>query len=703
MNKIVKRVLAVLLATVILFGCLAASAAANENHDNKPVLAADPEMVRAAIRENDHGKTAAVQCAEPGDAAASAATDPSPMESVAMASAAASGDFEYTVMTNGVAMVLGYTGPGGAVVVPDTLGGYPVGLIGYRAFFNCASVESIVLPESVTFIADRAFENCVNLRSINIPDVVTTIWAFAFQNCEKLQSIVLPSGINEISEHLFHGCTGLESIVIPDGVSSIASGAFLDCTSLTAITLPESVTEIKWGAFANCESLLEFVIPSGVSYIGASTFSGCKSLRAIEIHDGIQWLGSRVFQGCESLTTATIPDSITWLLGGEELFKDCTGLEEVFINCTYKDIRFDFPSMFAGCSSLKSVTLAEDYPRYVSVDGVVFNKNKTTLNFFPAGRTGAYTVPAGVEYIANSAFSGSAGLTSVTFPESLDEIGRYAFEECISLRSVTIPDNVEGIGALAFYFCVALESVTLGKSVETVDYGAFAGCFSLSSFNMPLCSPTFGEYAVLGDVSLTSFTVGAANPGYSAPDGLLCDKAVTKVVLCPPGKSGRIAIPAGVTAIVKFAFDHCVGITSIQFPDSVGQFGDSAFRGCESLTYFNYPRSLTVLYGGIFNKPFEGCPITAFHYPENASGRFTLNDLGCTGVRGICSDSLNKTMEAQVRSRFGKTLVICDGVNHGVKCDSKYISLRGSATSYPKTFWNMVLLIFFFGWIWMAN
>lgn len=697
MGKKMKRVLAVLLAAAISFGCLAASAAANGNDGGRQTLAADPEMVRAAIGQKDSGQGFAAERAEPGDAAS--------VESAAIPDAAVSGDYEYTVMTYGAAMVLRYTGPGGAVIVPDTLGGYPVALIGNRAFYNCASVESIVLPESVTFIADRAFENCVNLLSIYIPDIVTTIWGFAFLNCESLQSIVLPSGIDEISEHLFHGCTSLESIVVPDGVKKIGGSAFQDCTSLVSATVPESVTEIKMCAFANCESLLEFVIPSGVDSIDAAVFYGCKSLQSILIHEGIASIWSGAFQGCESLVSVTIPETVYGSFG-KEVFKDCSGLEEVCFN--YTDLawyeRIDFPSTFAGCSSLKSVTLAEGFRDYASVDGVVFNKSKKNLCFFPAGRTGAYTVPAGVEYIAISAFSGSAGLTSVTFPESLDEIGRYAFEECVSLRSITIPDNVEEIRALAFYFCVSLESVTLGRSVKTVEYGAFAGCFSLSSFNMPLCSPTFGEYAVLGDVSLTAFTVGAANPGYCATDGLLCDKAITKVVLCPPGKSGRIVIPAGVTAIVKFAFDHCAGITSIQFPDSVEQFGDSAFRNCENLTYFNYPRSLTLLNGGMIRKPFEGCPsLTAFHYPENASGRFTLNDMGCTNVRGICSGSLTKAMESQVRSRFGKTLVICDGVNHGVKCNSKYINLRGSATAYPKTFWNMFLMIVFFGWLWMAN
>lgn len=106
---------------------------------------------------------------------------------------------------------------------------------------------------------------------------------WAFYGCTSLQSIVIPNSVTEIGVRAFSGCTSLQSIVIPDSVTQIGELAFSDCSSVQSIIIPDSVTRIEGGAFCNCTSLQSIKIPDSVTQIGESAFSRCSSLQSIEI------------------------------------------------------------------------------------------------------------------------------------------------------------------------------------------------------------------------------------------------------------------------------------------------------------------------------------------------------------------------------------------------------------------------------------
>ena len=132
-----------------------------------------------------------------------------------------------------------------------------------RAFFCCKSLQSIVIPNSVTSIGDCAFWGCHSLQSIVIPESVTSIRDWAFNDCDSLQSIVIPNSVTSIGDWAFNHCDSLQSIVIINGVTSIGYGAFKGCRLLQSIVIPNSVTNIRDWTFEDSKSLRAIIIPKG--------------------------------------------------------------------------------------------------------------------------------------------------------------------------------------------------------------------------------------------------------------------------------------------------------------------------------------------------------------------------------------------------------------------------------------------------------
>ncbi|MBP5477527.1 MAG: leucine-rich repeat domain-containing protein [Paludibacteraceae bacterium] len=205
----------------------------------------------------------------------------------------------------------------------------------------------------------------------------------------------------------------IKKVVISQGVLNICPSAFEDCRKLESIEIPDTVTSIGDSAFADCLSLTSIKIPNSVTNIGAWAFLGCHGLTSIKIPNSIISIGHNAFY-CESLTSIEIPNSV-------------------------KSIGY---RAFAECGFLTAIDVAKDNPNYCSENGVLFNKDKTTLIQYPACRYDERY------YI----------------PNSVTSINDGAFLNCWKLKNIIIPDRVESIGEYAFYDCNALVSIT-SKSI----------------------------------------------------------------------------------------------------------------------------------------------------------------------------------------------------------------------------------------------
>ena len=161
------------------------------------------------------------------------------------------GDYTYTV-SGGNATITGYTGAGGPISIPATLGGFPVVAIGdyaFEDFDQIFNLTSVTIPNSVTSIGHGAFSDCYDLTSVTIGNSVTSIGNQAFYNCFNLTSVTIPDSVTSIGVAAFQSCTGLTNLTIGNSVTSIGGSAFYGCSGLTSVTIPNSVTSIGNGAF----------------------------------------------------------------------------------------------------------------------------------------------------------------------------------------------------------------------------------------------------------------------------------------------------------------------------------------------------------------------------------------------------------------------------------------------------------------------
>ena len=293
--------------------------------------------------------------------------------------------------------------------------------------------------------------------------------------------------------------------------------------------------------FYGCTSLVSAVIGDGVKSISNSAFNGCTSLASVIVGNSVRSIEDFAFSGCTALTIIEIPKSVTSI--GASVFRDCKGLTAINVD--------------------------EDNLNYSSENGVLYNKNKTTLMLYPSMKTEiSFVIPSSVTTIDVQAFKYCSFIENVSMGNDVISMGNYAFYNCTNLTNITISESLTSISDYAFYNCANLLSVIIPDSVTSIGSHAFERCQKLASI-------TIGSHVT--KISQWAFAY--------------CSMT-------------NIVIPNSVTSIGNASFYVCSSLVSLTIPDSVTSISYRAFNYCRSLKSVYFEGTNTTLITNIGSESF---------------------------------------------------------------------------------------------------
>lgn len=322
-------------------------------------------------------------------------------------------------------------------------------------------------------------------------------------------------------------CTN--NIVIPEGVKSIRAGAFVGNKLINTILFPLSLESIGEYAFAYCENLERLDIGADVK-IGYNAFEGCPKNVEYYVDPG------EIIVDPVDPIDPEIPidpiypeipvdppvEQFKTLVGNDVFYYNKVSDEMVeIINIYSEDEIVDIPEKiddytvssimakqtpyFENCTvlninsntcninsnikywwkNLKAINVSNSNELYSSVDGVLYNKEKTELIIYPAGKEEKeYVVEATVKRIADGAFANAENLVNVKLNDDLEYIGAYSFANCYNLSTLNLPLKLNKIYSYSFQNCYNLNNLSIHENITEVESGAFWGCSNLSNVNI---------------------------------------------------------------------------------------------------------------------------------------------------------------------------------------------------------------------------
>jgi len=415
-----------------------------------------------------------------------------------------------------------------------------------------------------------------------------------------LTSITLPSSVNVIEDTPFWCCTGLTSINVGSSVPvdlKASNDVFLlvdkdKCT----LNVPYQTAALyrdayQWGDFKNIvEASNGFSLSATevklTSAANITTIVSVKSNVVWSVSSDQTWLsvspGSGTGDNTITLTaqgktsegtrTAKITVSadgfenqiVTVIQDGAAIKVTAGNLANLFSS---EELRTITTLKLAGTIDARDFkTMRDLMPRLTSID-----LSGTSII--------AYTGTEGTSIRGNTQYQANV------IPESAFDLDYYSNK---SLRSFIFPASIKSIDDYAFRNCRGLTSLSLSTATQSIGFWAFASCKSLTSILIPSSVTNINEQAFEGCSVL--YKVDAANPNYSSLEGVLYNKARTKLIQCPASKTGRFIIPSTVEVIGQYSFIFCKGITSITIPFSVSQIQSFAFEFCSNLSSITVER-----------------------------------------------------------------------------------------------------------------
>lgn len=501
----------------------------------------------------------------------------------------------------------------GALEIPrqvnDGSNDYTVMAVGNNAFSANANITALTIPDTVTAIGSRAFDSIgaemddngsqvvVNaIEEVVLPDSVTFLGEGAFSG-SAVESLVFSAGLTEIPARCFNITPSLTSVTIPEGIENIGEQAFNMCTSLSSVHIPASVASIGNQCFWSCDSLrtVSFAEDSQLEEIGERAFQFDTALKSINLPSSLQTIGAQAFANCSLLDDIGLNETSQLTVLGDSAFSN-TALTSFYIPETLTSIG---EKPLASCSKLEEINVAADNSVYSSEDGVWFDKGKTRLIQYPAGKKKVleYTTPSSVTTVDPYAFAGAKYLMTVNISDGVETLGGFLFQGCQLLDEVNIADSVESMGRLSFYQCPSLTTVTLPAGLTNVPDNFFYTCESLESITFPAGIKTIeagavGDCIALTEIILLSPVLDAVENGafssvssgvqFTVETDAIKEQLVTSGVAAENITSlGKDPAPPAAESFTKDGLYYKVLSQATEEQPGTVQVGDGGYGSCE--------------------------------------------------------------------------------------------------------------------------
>lgn len=565
------------------------------------------------------------------------------------AGAVTSGDYEYKLLEDNTIAITRYNGSETDVIVPTEIDGYKVSTVGGGAYINNV-FESITIPDGITRINEYSFFFST-ITKISISESVTDIQPGAFRGCGVKEIEASTNNPNYTTENgvLFNNDktvlvaynkeSAATSYTVPNGVETIEYYAFGLSFNLEKVVIPNTVTDIEELAFYNCSNLKEIEMSESVTHIGAHVFDNT-ALTEIDggyyigdclvgvnneftgdfiIKDGTRLVADGAIRGKENLNTIAVPESVE-IIG-----------EYAFLNF-YNDA--------LNADGFENITVAENNKNFCSEGGVMFNKDKTELLYYPSGKDDStYTVPNSVKKLARASFT-TCRLEKLYLPDTLETIDESAFQEC-KMTTVEIPESVKYIGKYAFIRS-GIETIELPESITLIETATFENCYKLNSVTFKGDVTNIGDYAFNRCTKLSSVDIPdtVTNIGVGAFQSTDIEE---------------IELPNSLEYIGEYAFNNCANLQEVTIPNNKLEIKNRAFYNCPNLLDITIPENVTEIGEASFGYSSE-----KFNDNDTEAYEEKIEGVKIQGYTGTVAETYALTNEFKFISLGDKSVLLGD-------------------------------------------
>ena len=550
-------------------------------------------------------------------------------------------------------------------------------------FMDCKAMTQFTLSENVKHIGQQVFSGCTNLKDIQLPAGLKTLGYQSLAGT-AIEQVVLPATITTMADEVFKQCRNLRQATFAEGfVLALPKLTFWNCQSLEKVNLQGTMVDILEGAFQGCSKLTAFAIPEGIINLGSKVFKDCSSLATVTLPATLDVIGRECFKGCPLISQLTansteapstnadafeqdvynyaylyVPSIEAYQANPWNLFRKKVVAQDYVLSYIvdgqpYKQVSLRVGTvidpeknpvkeghLFSGWSQLPAIMPGKD----LTINGnfqyqIRYYENEVNENNRLLGdELHAYyygdlvTLPAD-ELKRNKYWYAITGITEeaigeeeaaafqmpmpaqdlnavVTYLKSEGEMVLYGvtykililkkYAEVVTadkaVETVVIPNNipyeeesfpVQQIQANAFKDCVKLKQITLPTGLLAIGDQAFYNCSALATANLPAQLQRIGKQA-FARTALSEVTLPASLTEMDKEVFVWCTKLNT------------VDFKAALTSVPNRTFQNCVSLPAITLPEQVTAIGDGAFEGCSSLKDVTLPEHLTTIGEGAF-------------------------------------------------------------------------------------------------------